>query len=94
MYKLSLFDKFIISAPVYGFIRGILYNYDRTDKNNKQILITDKILYTLSSTFFIIPTIIPCIYYDLRNIELYMKNQKDLMIQDWVTSNFYNKKMI
>jgi ABC-type multidrug transport system permease subunit len=93
MYKLSLFDKFIISAPVYGFIRGILYNYDRTD-NNKQILITDKILYTLSSTFFIIPTIIPCIYYDLRNIELYMKNQKDLMIQDWVTSKFYNKKMI
>ena len=92
MSKISLFDKFIISTPIYGFIRGILYNYDRKDKNDKQFLIVDKSVFILSSTFFIIPTFLPCIYYDLRNIELYMKNQKDLMIQDWVTTCFYNIK--
>ena len=67
----------------YGFIRGIFYNYDRKSdidnkyyKKNDDILLTDKIveisLYTLSTPMFILPYI----YKDCINFELYMKNKK------------------
>ena len=88
-----LFHKFIVSSYLYGLTRGILYNIDRKDKNNQQILITDKLLYTFTSTLCTFPTMMfVCIYYDCRNIELFMKNKKNDMCQDWITSFYFNIK--
>lgn len=74
-------------------MRGIVYNIDRKDKNNQQILLTDKILYTFISGITIFPFfVLPCIYYDFRNIELFAKNKKNDMCQDWITSFYFNIK--
>jgi len=86
-----ILHKFILSSQVYGLLRGILYNYDRKDKYNKQLMYTDKILYTLTSTIIIFPFFIPpCLYTDSKNIELFLRNKKELMTQDLITASFYD----
>jgi len=81
------YHKLVLSTQLYGLTRGILYNIDRKDKNNQQILLTDKILYTFISGFSVFPVLIfPCIYYDCRNIELFIKNRKSEMHEDIITS--------
>jgi len=85
--------KLVLSTQLYGLIRGVVYNIDRKDKNNQQILLTDKILYTFISGITIFPFFaLPCIYYDFRNIELFAKNKKNDMCQDWITSFYFNIK--
>lgn len=84
------FHKCILSTQLYGLIRGVLYNIDRKDKNNQQILLTDKILYTFTSGIIFPVLIVPCIYYDCRNIELFIKNKKNEMCQDCITSTIFD----
>ena len=80
-----ILNKFILSSQVYGLLRGILYNYDIKDKYNKQLM------YTLTSTIVIFPFFIPqCLYTDSKNIELFLRNKKELMTQDLITSFFYD----
>jgi len=87
----QIWTKFALSSQAYGLMRGILYNYDRKDKNNKQLLYTDKILYTLTSGIVIFPFFIPpCLYTDSKNIELFLRNKKELMTQDLITACFYD----
>jgi hypothetical protein len=85
-----VWNKLILSSQFYGFTRGILYNYDRKDKNNKDLIYTDKILYTLTSGIVICPFfILPCLYTDSKNIELFLRNKKELMNQDIITTFIY-----
>ena len=85
-----ILSKLILSSQFYGLTRGILYNYDRKDKNNKQLLYTDKILYTLTSGICIFPFfILPSLYIDSRNIELFLINKKELIKPDLITSLIY-----
>jgi len=73
-----ILNKFILSSQVYGLLRGILYNYDTKDKYNKQLM------YTLTSTIVIFPFLIPpCLYTDSKNIELFLRNKKELMTHEY-----------
>jgi hypothetical protein len=78
-----ILNKFILSSHVYGLLRGILYNYDRKDKYNKQLI------YTLTSTLIIFPFFIPfCLY--SKNIELFLRNKKELMTSFFYDTHEYN----
>ena len=87
----QIWTKFALSSQCYGLMRGFLYNYDRKDKNNNQLIYTDKVLYTLTSGIVIFPFfILPCLYSDSKNIELFLRNKKELMTQDLISASIYN----
>jgi hypothetical protein len=87
----QIWSKLALSSQAYGLMRGILYNYDRKDKYNKQLMYTDKVLYTLTSGIIIFPFfILPCLYSDSKNIELFLRNKKELMTQDLISASIYD----
>jgi hypothetical protein len=86
-----MWTKLALSSQAYGLLRGILYNYDRKDKNNIQLIYTDKVLYTLTSGIVIFPFfILHCLYSDSKNIELFLRNKKELMTQDLISASIYD----
>jgi hypothetical protein len=86
-----MFRYFINKVLLYGFARSIVYNFDRKDKNNDELLITDKLFFIGTSTICFIPFFtIPALYYDCRNIELLLKNRQNELTQDIITSLIFN----
>lgn len=80
----SNLSKYIYSTYIYGFSRGIFYNYNKKDEKNRQLLVVDKISYTFIGIFMAFnPITLPfLVYHDIRNIELFFKNRKDEIIWD------------
>ena len=70
----SNLSKYIYSTYIYGFSRGIFYNYNKKDEKNRQLLVVDKISYTFIGIFMAFnPITLPfLVYHDIRNIELFL----------------------
>jgi hypothetical protein len=86
-----MFRYSINKILLYGFARGIVYNFDRKDKNNNELLITDKLFYIGTSTLFFMPFfVLPSLYFDCRNIELLLRNRQNELTQDTITSFIFN----